>query len=271
MPKISGAALRQMPIPLPPPTERRAIVAAVADADALLRGLEHLIAKKRDLKQATMQQLLTGHQRLPAFHGEWEILSISELSLNIIDYRGRTPRKLGMEWGGGDIPALSARNVKMGYIDFEEETYFGSEALYKRWMSSGDAKRGDVVITTEAPLGNVALIPDDRRYILSQRTILLQINPERGVCEYLLQLMLSKPFQNLLSENSTGSTATGIQRRRFEKLEVFLPSVPEQTAIAEVLSDMDAELAALEQRLAKTRDLKQGMMQELLTGRTRLV
>ena len=159
----------------------------------------------------------------------------------------------------------------MGYIDFEEETYFGSEALYKRWMSSGDAKRGDVVITTEAPLGNVALIPDDRRYILSQRTILLQINPERGVCEYLLQLMLSKPFQNLLSENSTGSTATGIQRRRFEKLEVFLPSVPEQTAIAEVLSDMDAELAALEQRLDKTRDLKQGMMQELLTGRTRLV
>jgi len=70
---------------------------------------------------------------------DWVTLPISDIILNIIDYRGRTPRKLGMEWGGGDITALSAGNVKMGYIDFGEETYLGSEALYKRWMTNGDA------------------------------------------------------------------------------------------------------------------------------------
>jgi type I restriction enzyme S subunit len=271
MPKLSGDRLRTMPLPLPPSPEQRAIATALSDVDGLLVGLDRLIAKKRDLKQAAMQQLLTGQIRLPGFHSEWEVKSVSQITLKIIDYRGRTPLKLGMDWGGGNIPALSARNVKMGYIDFEEEAYFASEALYKRWMTNGDAKKGDLLMTTEAPLGNVALIPDDRKYILSQRTILLQVNPEIALSHFLLQAMSGSAFQKLLSDNASGSTATGIQRKRLEKLEMSLPSVTEQTAIAEVLSDMDAELAALEQRREKTRALKQAMMQELLTGRTRLL
>ena len=200
----------------------------------------------------------------------WEVLPISQVSQNIIDYRGRTPRKLGMDWGGGGIPALSARNVKMGYINFEDGTYFGSEALYKRWMTSGDAKKNDIVITTEAPLGNVALIPDNRKYILSQRTILLKINPERGISGYLFQVMMSQAFQNLLSANSTGSTATGIQRKRFEKLTVSLPPPPEQREIAGALSDVDELIGALDKLVAKKRAIKKAAMQQLLTGKTRL-
>jgi type I restriction enzyme S subunit len=97
----------------------------------------------------------------------------------------------------------------------------------------------------------------------------------------MLQLMMGNRFQQVLAENSSGSTATGIQRKRLEKLELTLPEVPEQTAIAEVLTEMDLELAALElaalelaaleQRREKTPALKQAMMQELLTGKTRLV
>jgi len=83
--------------------------------------------------------------------------------------------------------------------------------------------------------------------------------------------MMGSRFQQVLAENSSGSTATGIQRKRFEKLELTLPEVPEQTAIAEVLTDMDVELAALEKRREKTHALKWAMMQELLTGKTRLV
>ena len=263
--------IERLRCPNPPLPEQRAVAEALSDVDGLLRGLDRLITKKRDLKQAAMQQLLTGQTRLPGFHGEWKSWAISQIAPNIIDYRGRTPLKLGMEWGGGDIPALSARNVKMGYIDFREETYYGSDALYKRWMTNCDARCGDVVITTEAPLGNVALIPDDRKYILSQRTVLLQVEPLITISQFLKQAMMAKQFQNLLSENSSGSTATGIQRKRFEKLELMLPEVPEQIAIGYVLSDMDAELAALEQWREKTRDLKQAMMQELLTGKTRLL
>jgi type I restriction enzyme S subunit len=175
-----------------------------------------------------------------------------------------------MEWGGGEIPALSARNVKMGYIDFDEECYFGSDALHRRWMTNGDTAKDDVVITMEAPLGNVALIPDARRYILSQRTILLRLKPSSAASQFIFQQMLSQRFQDLLAASASGSTAKGIQRRRFEKLMVIVPAVPEQRVIAKVLGDADALIASMEKLIAKKRDLKQAAMQELLTGRTRL-
>ena len=99
---------------------------------------------------------------------DWETDTLLSISCQIMDFRGRTPKKLGTEWGGGDIPALSAGNVRMGFVDFKEECYFGSEQLYRRWMTKGDLAKDDIVFTTEAPLGNVALVPDNRRYILSQ-------------------------------------------------------------------------------------------------------
>ena len=99
----------------------------------------------------------------------WDVVSIIQASSQIMDYRGRTPKKLGMEWGGGDIPALSAGNIKSGYIDFGAECYFGSECLYRRWMTKGDVQKDDIVFTTEAPLGNVALVPDDNKYILTHQ------------------------------------------------------------------------------------------------------
>jgi type I restriction enzyme S subunit len=96
---------------------------------------------------------------------DWSIARILEVAHQIMDFRGRTPKKLGMTWGGGDIPALSANNVKKGFLDLNEECYFGSEKLYSRWMTQGDIAKDDILFTTEAPLGNVALVPDDRKYI----------------------------------------------------------------------------------------------------------
>jgi len=132
------------------------------------------------------------------------------------------------------------------------------------------ARKNDIVVTLEAPLGNIALIPDDRKYILSQRTVLLQTDSNRVINQYLLHLMTSRRFQDLLFVNATGSTATGIQRKKFEKLEVLLPPLPEQRAIAAALSDVDALLAKLDALIAKKRDLKQATMQQLLTGKQRL-
>lgn len=260
-----------MALPVPPLEEQHLIATALRDADELINAMDQLILKKRDLKQAAMQQLITGQTRLPGFNGNWAELKISQIVRNIIDYRGRTPRKLGMQWGGGRIRALSALNVKMGYLDLEADAYFGSDALYQRWMANGHCRKGDLVFTTEAPLGNVALIPDEEKYILSQRVILLQLKPEAAVSAFVLQLMMSRPFQMVLVDNATGSTASGIKRSKFEQLSIYAPDVSEQAAIAAVLSDMDAEVTALEQRRDKTRLLKQGMMQELLTGRIRLV
>ncbi len=201
---------------------------------------------------------------------DWITQTIFQTSRKIQDYRGRTPKKLGMDWGGGDIPALSAGNVKMGFIDFNEECYLASEALYKRWMINGDIEQYDIVFTMEAPLGNVALIPDNRKYILSQRTVLLQTNSEKTFSQFLYHVLMSQWFQRQLVENATGSTAQGIQRKKFEKLFVICPPLNEQTAIATALSDVDALLAKLDQLISKKRDLKQATMQQLLTGQTRL-
>lgn len=283
-------AQRKFLIVVPSKDEQTAIANVLSDTDALIAGLEQLIAKKHAIKTATMQQLLTGRTRLPAFAlrpdgtpkgyktselgqipEDWITPTLKGITSNIIDYRGRTPRKLGLEWGGGNILALSAGNVKKGFIDYEAECYFGSYELYKKWMTSGDASKGDIVFTMEAPLGNVALIPNEDKYILSQRTILLQLERSKFLPTFIIQVFLSDMFQSYISESATGSTAQGIKRATFEKMFVAVPScLEEQTAIATILSDMESELTTLEQKLAKARDVKQGMMQQLLTGRIRL-
>ena len=196
---------------------------------------------------------------------DWNEFSIGKIVKNIIDYRGVTPKKLGMDWGGGDIVALSAGNVKKGYIDFNSECYYGSDSLYKRWMRNGDVAKNDIVFTLEAPLGNIALIPDNKKYILSQRTILLQLNEEFW-SPYIYQLLLSNIFQNYISASATGSTAQGIKRTTFEKLNTVIPpTITEQKAIATALSDVDELIANLDKLITKKKAIKQGAMQQLLT------
>ena len=201
---------------------------------------------------------------------DWDIMPFIRAVESYIDYRGRTPRKLGLAWGGGDILALSANNVQMGGIDLDKEAYFGSEELYQKWMVQGECERGDVLLTMEAPLGNVAQIPDSKKYILSQRVLL--IKPKDWLRrDFLTHYMKGSFFQKQLALNSTGSTAKGIQRGRLNELLVYLPPTKaEQEAIAEALSDVDTLIESIEQLIAKKRDLKQASMQALLTGKKRL-
>ena len=201
---------------------------------------------------------------------DWEAMSFIRAVGSYIDYRGRTPRKLGLSWGGGDILALSANNVQMGRIDADKEAYFGSDKLYRRWMHQGECELGDVLLTMEAPLGNVAQIPDAKKYILSQRV--LMVKPKEWLLrDFLAHYMRGASFQSQLFQNSTGSTALGIQRKKLDELPIGIPrDGSEQEAIAEALSDADALIESLEQLLAKKRQIKQGTMQELLTGKKRL-
>ncbi|HFX6224478.1 restriction endonuclease subunit S [Acinetobacter nosocomialis] len=276
---------------LPPYKEQEKIATALSDTDALISELEKLIEKKQAIKTATMQQLLTGKTRLPEFAlrddgtpktykdselgqipEDWDAFEINEVVENIIDYRGRTPKKLGMDWGGGNIVALSAGNVRKGYIDFGAECYLGSELLYKKWMCNGEAQKDDIAFTMEAPLGNVALIPDHSKYILSQRTILLQINRQEFDPHFIFHLLMSNEFEKYISDQATGSTAQGVKRSLFEKLKLVLPiKLSEQKSISQILDDFDFEIEKLKQKLKKLQLIKQGMMQELLTGKTRLV
>lgn len=190
---------------------------------------------------------------------------LNQVIRQFMDFRGRTPLKLDMEWGGGEIRALSANNVQMGRIDFSKEAYLGSDALYQRWMTKGDCEKGDVAFTTEAPLGNVAQIPDGERYILSQRVILLKANKAIAEPAYLFQLFQSEAFQAELVRQSTGSTVLGIQRARLARVEVDILPIPQQRQIAEILSTVDEAIEQAEALIVKYQQVKAGLMHDLFT------
>ncbi|UCZ53463.1 restriction endonuclease subunit S [Bacillus shivajii] len=202
---------------------------------------------------------------------QWKQISFKDSIKDIIDYRGRTPKKLGMEWGGGEIPALSANNVKMGKIDFSLECNMGSQKLYEKWMSKKELSKGDVLMTMEAPLGNVGQVPDNKKYILSQRVVALKTQDSIDNT-YFKYFLMSPKFQSLLDRFSTGTTAKGISQKNLNKLNVLVPPFKEQIKIADILSIVDEAIEKTEAIIEQTEKVKKGLMQQLLTrgiGHTR--
>ena len=270
---ISTSAIREvLAVRFRRSPEQRAIATALSDVDGLLGGLDRLIAKKRDLKQAAMQQLLTGQTRLPGFHGEWEVKRLGEIGYDLdrLTERQRRCDYLGQTTSAFDDVASWMRH---GYV----RTSAHSRDSVAKHGAIRSAEGDDVCLHGQArSLRNriVRAIDDELRLAFARR-LLRSIRAEMRRCRrssiiYLLhetRIIGSSARRRHADRASPRSTAASIRKTcSFH----FHPSA-EQTAIAEVLTDMDAELAALEQRREKTRALKQAMMQELLTGRTRLV
>jgi len=202
--------------------------------------------------------------RFPEFRdtGNWEDISFCDLLEDILDFRGRTPLKLGMEWGGGNIISLSANNVKNGYIDYDAECNLGSQALYEKWMGKVSLEKNDIVFTMEAPLGNALLIPDTNKYILSQRVVVFKTKKEVNNF-FLIQLIWSERFQSLINKLATGSTAKGINQKSLKKVFVKIPSPSEQQKIAGCLSSISDRITAETQKLDTLKEHKKGLMQQL--------
>ena len=262
---LNKAAARSIPIPVPPIPEQRAIAEALSDVDGLLGGLDRLIAKKRDLKQAAMQQLLTGQTRLPGFHGEWEVKRLDALA----DIRsGGTPSTSDPRFWDGEIPWCTPTDI----TDLNGHKYLGETArmITPLGLNASSAEMipaHSVVMTSRATIGECAIntVP-----VSTNQGFKNFIPFETTDVDFLYYLLITQK-QGFISLCG-GSTFLEIGKTQLVAYQVRLPATKaEQTAIATVLSDMDAELAALEQRREKTRALKQGMMQELLTGRIRLV
>jgi type I restriction enzyme S subunit len=259
--------MRRVMIPLPTEAEQRAIATALSDVDGLLGGLDRLIAKKRDLKQAAMQQLLTCQTRLPGFHGEWEVRRLDDVA-DVID--PHPSHRAPVEVANG-VPFLG-----IGDLD-ETGSIIGARLRFvDRSVLSEHAARYNlndqlIGLGRVASIGKVVrLKPLPEGYAISPTLgIIRGRTAKRG---YLLYALRSKFITEQFTRIMSGSTRSSVGMEVLRKLDVALPPSPEeQDAIAEVLAEMDAELAALEQRREKTRALKQAMMQELLTGRTRLV
>jgi restriction endonuclease S subunit len=259
-PFIALGDVRAAKIPVPPLPEQRAIATALSDVDALLDGLDRLIAKKRDLKQATMQQLLTGQTRLPGFSGEWEVKfvgAIFEIST------GRSKSVFVAE--GGDYVICD-----MGSVSIEGRLIASKRTNYRAdFLSQGDLVMPKDDIGGGKIVGRVGYVDASGTYVLGDHVY--RLRAREGNSLFLCYLINSHSINSALRRKVIGSAQLGLGRRSVEEQELRVPPLNEQIAIAAVLSDMDAELAALEARRDKTRDLKKAMMQELLTGRTRLV
>ena len=247
---LGGSRFERLCLPWPPFPEQRAIAEALGDVDALLGGLDRLIAKNRAIKQATMQQLLTGQTRLPGFHGEWEGKTVAELEkVKLVKLsRGQVISKKDIDNTPGDFPIYSSS--------------IHNEGLFGRY---GDFMFDEEMITWSIDGGGNFFHRRKHRFSVTNVCGYMRVDTSRIDYRFFtaeLQLLHSRKSFDYQSK-----AHPSVVRKEYA---VQLPPLPEQTAIAEVLTDMDTELAGLEQRREKTRALKQAMMQELLTGRTRL-
>ncbi|RJQ26967.1 hypothetical protein C4565_06010 [Candidatus Parcubacteria bacterium] len=275
---INGQKLRSYPIPLPPTlAEQQAIVSTLSDVDSLLDSLDELIAKKRFIKQGAMQELLTGRKRLPGFNGKWEIKTLDEL----FHFSG------GYSASRDQLSSDGYCYLHYGDIHKSNKTFIDLQTEFddipklkislKRISNSSLLDDGDIVFVDAseddegASRHVVVANPEGIPFISGLHTIVAKSKTNEIDHQYRRFCFQTRAIKNQFRFYAVGTKVSGISKSNIAKIVMPVPTIIEQISIAEILSDMDADIAALEARREKTSLLKQGMMQELLTGKIRLV
>ena len=260
---ISSNQLSSVKIPLPPTlNEQTAIATALSDADTLLSSLENLIEKKRNIKQGAMQKLLQPKEG-------WEVKKLGEFDFDISDGNYSSKYPSASEFKTLGVPFIRANNIKMMTVTDNDMRYISSD-LHKE-LAKGHLKKDDILITTRGEIGQIAIVPDC--FIDSNiNAQIVRINTCNKINkEYFAYFILKTETQETLLSFQTGSALKQLPVGKLKELQIIYPKSDEQTRIATVLSDMDAEIKALETKLEKYKKVKLGMMQNLLTGKIRLV
>ena len=260
MPRTDWEVMRNFTVMLPPIEEQRAIAEVLSDVDGLINALDALIAKKRAIKQATMQQLLTGKTRLPGFSGDWETKQIGDV---VSPCREKN-------YLGANIPVLTC-SKHLGFVD--SLSYFKNQVFSKDLSNYKIIRRGQIGYpANHVEEGSIGL--QDLYDVALVSPIYVVFSPKEDIDSFFLHRLLKLESYRQQFANATTSS---INRRgslrwpAFSKLHVTLPPFDEQVAVAAVLNDVETEIVALEKRRDKTRTIKQGMMQQLLTGKVRLL
>ena len=263
VPTLNRNDVHQYIVAYPSFAEQRAIAEALSDVDGLLAALEDLTVKKRAIKQAAMQQLLTGRVRLPGLTGQWQPLLLGQAA----DIRnGATPKTHIASFWNGSIPWCTPTDItsNSGKYLLDTDRRITAEGLADCGASLLPA--GALLLCSRATVGEIkiALFP-----VCTNQGFKSLVCREDICNEFLYYFLLSVKAR--LIERATGSIFLEIRKHDIASIELEIPSFDEQRAIAAVLSDMDSEVEALERRRDKVRAVKQGMMEQLLTGRVRLV
>ena len=272
--EISKNSLASISIHIPQESEQRAIAEALSDVDDLVEAMAALIAKKQDIKQGTMQQLFTGKARLPGFSCEWKT------------------KRLGDTWTF--LP--TANNPRAEFDERGDAEYIHYGDVHACAQPLLDCSRGTLPRIQKIRIGNAAELLDgdlvmvdasedligvgksievqgaaDRIVVAGLHTTVCRGTSDHWADGFKAYLQFIPAFKSALTRVATGISVYAVSKRQLADVELPLPSRTEQEAIVSILSDMDAEITSLEHRLDKVREIKQGMMQQLLTGRVRLV
>ena len=253
---INLEKLNPFKLPVPPFTEQQAIAAALSDADGVVAGLERVIAKKRLIKQGAMQDLLTARRRLPGLSGEWEVKKLGTFCRLEM---GGTPSRLNASYWGKGHPWLTIADMQSKVIASSKEQVTDQGAALLT-----PVKAGTLIMSFKLSIGRLAFAGTD----LFTNEAICSFNDLAEDADFLFYALSRTDFALYGKQAVKGYT---LNKQSLKEVEVLLPRRNEQQAIAAVFSDMDAEIQTLESRLAKARAVKEGMMQNLLTGRVRLV
>ncbi|MBB5326111.1 type I restriction enzyme S subunit [Anoxybacillus tepidamans] len=268
VPSINKTIVDNLSIKLPPLFEQRKIAAILSSVDEAIEKTEVIIEQTEKVKKGLMQQLLTkgiGHTKfkkteIGEIPEEWEVKALENIS-KFIDYRGKTPKKT--ERG---IRLITAKNIRDGYIS-DEPIEFIAEEDYDSWMTRGIPEYGDVLFTTEAPLGNIAQLNIREKVAFAQRVIIIQPIIDKRFMKYVL---MGERFQNEIESLSTGSTVKGIKSSVLKKVKIPVPPLEEQRRIGAILESFEGKLLTEKQKLERLKFIKIGLMQVLLTGKVRV-
>lgn len=268
MTTIDQGVLGKCPVLIPPKKEQEAIADALSDADALIESLEQLLAKKRHLKQGSMQELLTGKMRLPGFSGNWEILPIGAIADVKTGPFGSALHESDYVQSG--TPIITVEHLGEFGVTRQNLPLVSDEDC--RRLGAYSLKAGDIVFSRVGSVDRNALITEaESGWLFSGRLLRVRVDVTRVFAPYLSFQFHTQAFKQLVLTVAVGQTMASLNTKILNGILVTLPSLKEQNAIASILSEMDSEIAELESQLAKTRTLKQGMMQKLLTGEIRLI
>ena len=192
---------------------------------------------------------------------EWNHFALGEITELVIDYRGKTPKKLGGDWCKQGYRALSAKNIKTGRIVQAETIRYIDESLYRKWMKD-EVQRGDILITSEAPFGQIFFWDSDEKIVLSQRLFCVRIKPEYDA-RFIYYYMTTPEFQSELDGRATGTTVIGLRQPELMKCIIRCPEIQEQKVIAAILSSIDAKIIANEKVNDNLEQQAQSYFQEL--------
>ena len=267
--EIGKSALSTIPFPVPAPAEQRAIAEALSDVDCLLESLDALVAKKRAIKNATMQQLLTGMTRLPGFSGKWTITNFARDSVlkARIGWQGLTTAEY---LSSGKYYLVTGTDFDDGQIEWGRCCYVTrSRYLQDKHIQ---LKLDDVLLTKDGTIGKVGYVAHlPGPATLNSGVFVIRPVNHKWSPLYMFYVLTSGIFRDFLKRLAAGSTISHLYQKDFVGFEFSAPEMDEQVTIATVLSEMDSEITKLEQRREKARAIKKGMMQQLLTGQVRLI